>query len=507
MSMSESVARTAADFRDHVKKMQHYGEALSLMYWDLRTGAPRLGVELRSDAIATLSDEVFRMSTSDRMGEYLAVLTDSAVYPTLDRVLQRAVEEAKREFERSRKVPAERNRAYVMLASQAESVWEEARAKNDFAMFRPYLEQIVAMKQEFIDYWGYQANKYDTLLDIFEPGVTVAELDQVFGQLRKDTVDLVQAIAHSGRRIDETPFERHYDVAKQREVSRILLESMGYDFAAGRLDETLHPFESAINRYDVRVTTKYLPNDVRSNIFSVIHEGGHALYEQGISPDLIGTGLCGGTSFGIHESQSRFWENMIGRTREFWEFHYPQLLEIFPTQLADVALEDFYRGVNVVRPSLIRIEADEVTYNLHIMIRYEIEKGLINGDLHVADLPGIWREKMHDYLGVTPDTDADGVLQDVHWSGGDFGYFPSYALGNIYAAQFRHTLAKEVPDYLEQVRRGNLSVIRDWLKGHIHQYGAVLKPAEIVQQVTGEPMNGKYLVEYLREKFGALYGV
>lgn len=330
MSVSQTIDQTADEFRNYVKKMMHYQEALGLMYWDLRTGAPRKGVELRSDAIATLSDEVFRMSTSDQMQSYLDVLTDMEVYPSLDRVLQRSVAEMKKEFDRSRKVPAERNRAYVLLTSQAESVWEDARDQNNFAMFQPYLEQIVAMKTEFIDYWGYEQNKYDTLLDMFEPGITVAQLDQVFGQLRTDTVNLVQAIAHSGRRIDETPFLRQYKVDKQQQVSRMLLESMGFDFTAGRLDATVHPFASAINRYDVRVTTKYLPDDVRSNIFSIIHEGGHALYEQGISPELIGTPLCQGASMGIHESQSRFWENMIGRTREFWEFHYSQLLGHFP---------------------------------------------------------------------------------------------------------------------------------------------------------------------------------
>lgn len=485
----------------------HYHEALELMHWDLRTGAPKKGLEIRSEAIGTLSDELFRLSTSDELADYLSALSEPAVFATLDRVWQRTVEEVKHDLDRSRKIPAERNKAYVVLTSKAETVWEEARAESNFEMFRPYLEEVVAMNIEFAEYWDSAANKYDTLLDMYEPGMTTTQIDEIFSGLRSETVRLVQAIADSGRRIDESPFLRNYDIDKQREISRILLTAMGYDFAAGRLDETVHPFQTSINRFDARVTTKFLVDDVRSNIFSTIHEGGHALYEQGVSTDLIGTPLCGGASMGIHESQSRFWENMIGRSREFWAYQYPNLLKLFPAQLAEVSLDDFYRGVNVVQPSLIRIEADEVTYNLHIMIRYEIEKGLIGGQLRVADLPEIWREKMRDYLGITPDNDADGVLQDVHWSDGSFGYFPTYALGNIYAAQFRHALSVAIPDYMEQVREGNLGAIKHWLNVNIHQYGRMLKPAEIVRQVTGESIESSYLVAYLKEKAKAIYGV
>lgn len=505
--MSDSITSTVQAFRAYVQKMLHYQEALSLMYWDLRTGAPKKGAPLRAEAIGMVSGEVFRMSVSSEMENYIQRLSEPEVFLALDPVTKATLMEVRKDFDRSKKIPPERYEKFVILTSKAETVWEEARAKSDFALFKPYLEQIVQMTIEFVNYWGYQNNKYDTLLDLYEPGVTVAQLDHVFDGLRKETVGLVQAIVQSGRRTNVGPFLRHFDVTKQRELSRIMLQRMGYDFAAGRLDETVHPFESSLNRFDVRVTTKYLENDLRSALFSTIHEGGHALYEQGISTDLIGTPLCQGASMGIHESQSRFWENMIGRSRGFLESNYPAMLNLFPTQLADVSVDDFYRGVNDVQPSLIRIEADEVTYNLHIMIRYEIEKGLINESLRVADLPEIWREKMQDYLGVVPDSDANGVLQDVHWSGGDFGYFPSYSLGNIYAAQFRHTLQKELPSYEEEVRRGNLGIIKDWLNEKIHRHGKMLQPAEIVQQLTGEPIDSKYLVAYFKEKYGALYGI
>jgi carboxypeptidase Taq len=492
-------------FKAYVAKMLHYEEALGLMYWDLRTGAPRKGVELRAEAIGTLSAEVFRLQTAPEMGQFLDALSTPSTQAELDELHRAMVREIRKDYELNRKIPAERYKAYVILASKAESIWSEAKAASDFNMFRPYLKQIVDLKREFVDYWGYEENPYDTLLDQYEPGFTVKKLDEVFGELRTETVALLQAIQKTGRRIDEAKFSRTYNPVIQRELSLKMLEQMGYDFTAGRLDETEHPFETALNLYDVRVTTKYLPNDVRSALFSTIHEGGHALYEQGVSPKLIGTTLQAGVSNGVHESQSRFWENVIGRSRPFWEYNYQSLLNALPAQFADISLDDFYLAVNDVHPSLIRIEADELTYNLHIMIRYEIEKGLINNELLVKDLPDVWRDKMQEYLGVTPQNDGEGVLQDVHWSGGDFGYFPSYALGNIYAAQFTHALEQAMPNMWDQVRQGNLLDIKAWLNEHIHQHGRVLPPNELLEKVTGEPLTSKYLISYLKDKFGSIY--
>jgi carboxypeptidase Taq len=504
--VTQSTEQWVSDFKDYVRRMMHYQEALALMQWDLRTGAPKKGVELRSEAIGTLSGEVFKMRTSQQMEAFIDRLSQKDIYDSLDDITRVTLRDVKREYERNKKIPQERFQEYVVLASQAESVWEEAKDTNNFELFRPYLEKIVAMNIEFVGYWGYKDNKYDTLLDMYEPNVTTKQLDEIFGGLREETVKLVKGIVNTGRRVNSAPFQRQFAVDKQREVSRWLLKTIGYDFSAGRMDETVHPFMSAINHFDARVTTRF-EADPRSALFSTIHEGGHALYEQGVSADLVGTPLCEGASMGIHESQSRFYENMIGRSREFWEANYSQLLEYFPSQLADVSMDDFYRAINDVQPSLIRIEADEVTYNLHIMIRYEIEKGLINETIKVADLPAVWREKMKDYLGIEPADDATGVLQDVHWAGGMFGYFPSYSLGNIYAAQFRHTLAKEMPDYMERVRQGDMMAIKGWLNDKIHQYGRLLTPREIVQKVTGEDINSKYLVDYLHEKYDALYGL
>lgn len=496
------------EFKAYVRKIVDYNEAVSLLFWDLRTGAPKKGVAQRAEVIGTLSAEVFRLSTSPQMEEYLHALSQPGVYPQLDRITQAMVREGKRELERNKKIPPDRYEAFVVLTSQAESVWEEAKHTSDFSLFQPYLEKIVAMTREFIDYWGYKEDKYDTLLDQYEPGMTVRQLDAIFAPLRERTVQLVQAIRQSPRpSVDVRPFQREYDPLKQREFSLFLLEQMGYDFQAGRLDETVHPFEITMNQRDVRVTTRFERHELRSAIFSTIHEGGHALYEQNIAPALAGTPLSSGASLGIHESQSRFWENIIGRSYAFWQRYYPDLVRVFPAQLADVSLDDFYRGINVVEPSLIRTEADEVTYNLHILLRYEIEKGLIRDDLRVADLPGVWAEKMKEYLGVVPDNDGEGVLQDVHWAGGSFGYFPTYALGNIYSAQFAHALSQEMPDYQERIRQGDLRSIQQWLKEKIHQHGKLLTPAEIVQSVTGEAINPQYLLAYLEQKYKPLYAL
>ncbi|MBD0380453.1 carboxypeptidase M32 [Paenibacillus sedimenti] len=508
MSVSVQENQTKLDsFKAYVRKMKQYEEAIALIYWDMRTGAPKKGIETRSEVVGELSTEVFRMSTSDEMGAYLDYFIQPEQLDQLDSISRKMVLECKKEYDRSKKIPAEKYQAYVVLTSQAESMWEEAKHKSDWAMFQPYLEKIVATTKEFIELWGYEGNKYNTLLDMYEPGMTVDKLDQVFGALRDKVVPLLQRIQASPNQPDRAFLNQQFEISKQKQFSLSILKQMQYDFEAGRLDETVHPFATALNPGDVRITTRYLPNDITSALFGTIHEGGHALYEQNISKDLVGTNLCTGTSMGIHESQSRFWENVIGRSKAFWNRYYGELQSIFAGQIDDVDVDTFYRAINHIHPSLIRIEADELTYNFHIMIRYELEKGLINGTIEVADLPQAWNAKYEEYLGVVPSNDGEGVLQDVHWSGGAFGYFPSYSLGNMYAAQFNNTLRKELPNFDELVEAGNLVPIKEWLSDKIYQYGKLLTPNEIVKQVTGEELNPDYLVQYLEEKYKAVYGI
>ncbi|WP_139489467.1 carboxypeptidase M32 [Brevibacillus dissolubilis] len=505
--MSSTFEKQVKGFHDLSKRTFSYIHALNVLHWDLRTAAPRKGMDPRSEMIGVLSGEHFKLSTSSEMGEYLQALSEPATYEQLDPVTKKLVELTKKDFERSKRVPPDRYQEFVVLTSQAETVWEEARANNDFKMFQPYLEKIIAMTLEFIDYWGVKTSKYDTLLDQYEPGMTTDVLDGMFKVLRDKSVPLLKALVESGNRPDTSFLQQPFDVAQQEAFSRFVVERIGFDFQAGVLAKSTHPFCTSFGPNDVRMTTRYDENDIRDSFFSTIHETGHAIYEQNINPELFGTLLCDGTSMGIHESQSRFIENILGRSLPFWQHFYGDLQNHFPTQFKDVSLEQFYRAINISEPSLIRTDADELTYNLHIMVRYEIEKGLISQELNVADLPGIWNEKYKEYLGIDVPNDKMGVLQDVHWAGGSIGYFPTYSLGNVYAAQFTNTLKKEITNYDELVSRGEFAPIIKWYNEKIHQYGKLKDPSELVVEITGEQANAQYLVEYLEQKFKSVYGL
>ncbi|MCY9515871.1 carboxypeptidase M32 [Paenibacillus apiarius] len=504
--MSTQNQSVLQQFHNITGKLKSYEEAIGLMQWDLRTGAPRKGAEQRAQTIGVLSGDMFKLSVSDEMGSCLDALEQPDQFQALTAADRKMVTDARKEFNRSRLIPPELYQEYVVLTSHAETVWEEAKEKADFDMFKPYLRDIVAKTQQFIDYWGVKDTRYDTLLDMYEPGMTVAKLDETFGQLRDSLVPLVQSVQASSQPEFEFLY-RECPIEGQKAISLQLLKEMGYDFDAGRLDESVHPFMIGLNPGDARITTNYKTDDVASAIFSSLHEGGHALYEQNISKEFAGTPLSSGTSMGIHESQSRFWENVVGRSRPFWQHYYGLLQNTFPTQLQNVTEDMFYRAINRVEPSLIRIEADEVTYNLHIIIRYEIEKMLFNDELSVDELPRVWQEKYESYLGVRPQNDGEGVLQDVHWAGGGFGYFPSYSLGNMYAAQIMNTLRKAMPSFDDTIAQGQLLPIKEWLSEQIYQYGKLLTPSEIIMKVTGEALNPQYLVDYLTEKSKDVYGM
>ncbi|RUS45784.1 carboxypeptidase M32 [Cohnella sp. AR92] len=492
-------------FRELMKQIKQYEEILATIYWDMRTGAPRKGIELRSEAYGTLSAESFRIATSPEMGELLAALSQPEVLGTLGPIDRKLVEETSKDYERNRKLPPELYREYVVLTSQAESAWESAKENNDFPGFAPYLEKIIEFNRKFIELWGVKGTPYDTLLDIYEPGMTTTKLDRLFGELRARLVPLAEKIAAQGDKPDTGFLKGTFDIAAQKKLSQFVLNQMGFDFEAGRLDESAHPFASGLNPGDVRITTKYYANDLISALFSTIHEGGHALYEQNIAPELAGTPLCTGTSMGIHESQSRLWENMVGRSLSFWKRYFPDLQKHFPGQFEHIDAEQFYRGINVVEPSLIRIEADELTYNLHIMIRYEIEKMIFNEGLTAKELPEVWNAKYKEALGVVPGSDAEGVLQDVHWSGGSFGYFPSYSLGNMYAAQILNAAKKLKPDLEDRIAAGELAPLKDWLTEGVYRHGKMKEPSEIIQEITGEALNSQYLCDYLETKYNDVY--
>lgn len=506
--MSEEAVKPEAAitaFRELITQIKHYEELLGVVYWDMRTGAPRKGLAQRSEAVGTLSSEVFRLSTSAELGELLDTLSAPQALETLNAIDRKLVRETKKDYERNRKIPPELHREYVVLTSQAETEWEEAKAKRDFKGFLPTLKRIVEYNRRFIELWGVKGTPYDTLLDMYEPGATTAELDRLFGELRQRLVPLAERIASQGETPDTSFLEGRFDKAAQKRFSLYILGQMGYDFEAGRLDESAHPFATGLSTGDVRITTRYLEDDLTSALFGTIHEGGHALYEQNVDPALNGTSLCGGTSMGIHESQSRLWENMIGRSRGFWERYLPELKKEFAGLLDGTDAEAFYRGINVVSPSLIRIEADELTYNLHIMIRYEIEKMLFNEGLEPERLEEVWNAKYKEALGVEPSHPGEGVLQDVHWSAGLFGYFPSYALGNMYAAQMLKTAERELPDLAADIAAGRLAPLKAWLTERVYRHGKLLEPAEIIERTTGEALQSGYLCDYLEVKYKHIY--
>ncbi|WP_407926432.1 carboxypeptidase M32 [Aquibacillus kalidii] len=490
------------DFLELLKEQNAYKESLALIQWDLRTKIPKSGMEQRSEVIGILSQKLHNLSTSSEMKGFI----DSLKGKTDNKIIQKAVEECEEEYERNRKIPNDEYKEFIMTRSKSETVWQEAREKNDFSLLQPYLEKLVAFNKKFAEYWGYEKNIYDALLHMYEPGVTTELLDKVFSELRSSLTELVEKVNKSSVKPNPSLVKQHFPKDKQEKFSLEILKRMGYDFDAGRLDETIHPFAITLNQGDVRVTTRYDEDDFRMAIFGTIHEGGHALYEQNISKELSQTPLADGTSMGIHESQSLFWENFVARSEEFWGNHYDLFKSIAPESFQAVDLKDFYLAINEVKPSFIRIEADEMTYALHIMIRYELEKALINSEIEVKDLPELWNQKMEDYLGIRPNSDKEGVLQDIHWSAGDFGYFPSYALGYMYAAQFYHVMKKEF-DVDTVIKEGNFTEIKQWLTKNIHQYGKMKKPLEILNDVTDESLNPQYLVDYLTEKYSKLYNL
>ncbi|MEN2766214.1 carboxypeptidase M32 [Ornithinibacillus xuwenensis] len=495
-----SISQNQSEFQEYLKEMNAYREAITLIQWDLRTKIPKKGVEQRSEVVGYLSHKLHQMETSDKMKSFIDALNEQ----TNDEVLQKTVLECLDTYEKNRKIPDEEFREFVMLQSKSESVWQEAREKSDFGLFQPYLEKLVDFNKKFANYWGYEENIYDALLHNYEPGVTVKTLDQVFPKVRESLTGLLSKIQSSTVKPDSTILNTHFPKQGQKEFAIEILKRMGYDFESGRLDDTIHPFAITLNINDVRITTRYDEQDFRMAVFGTIHEGGHALYEQNISNRLAGTPLASGTSMGIHESQSLFWENFLGRNKVFWDSHYELFKKYAPKHFDNISLHDFYQAVNEVKPSLIRIEADELTYPLHIMVRYELEKALINSEIEVKDLPHLWNEKMQDYLGIKPSNDREGVLQDIHWAGGDFGYFPSYALGYMYAAQFNNKM-KDAINMDDVIQSGDFTKIREWLTENIHQYGKMKKPLQIVEDVTGESLNPDYLVSYLTEKYRNIY--
>jgi carboxypeptidase Taq len=491
---------------DHSRETALLHSVEQLLAWDQRTCIPPKGHPYRAAQLTLLARLIHERDTDPRVGEHLALVegTDLGADPESPEAVN--TREWRRHFERAVRIPPELAVALAQAAAEGQTAWEEARPKNDWPSFQPFLERLVSLSRLQAEALGYATEPYDALLDGYEVGETAAGLEVLFTNLRPSLVELLDAIRGSSFIPDEAVLHRLYPQPLQEQFSREAVARIGYDFEAGRLDPTAHPFSTGLGPRDARITTRYDEHFFNSAFFGTMHEAGHALYNLGLPPEHWGTPRGQDVSLGIHESQSRLWENLVGRSLGFWRSFFPRAQELFPA-LKDVDLEVFHFAINRVGPSLIRVEADEVTYNLHIIFRFELERSLINGDLEVRDLPEAWNAKVQEYLGLTPPDNRDGVLQDVHWSAGLFGYFPTYTLGNIYAAQFYARAAGEVGGLEESFARGEFAPLLQWLREHIHSQGSRYRPRDLVRRVTGEDLNSRFLQEYLNSKFKDLYGL
>jgi len=483
--------------------MNVLSSALSLLGWDQQTHMPPNGIAARSQVSGRLSKHLFELTVAPEFGETIEALK-SETSLTIEE--QASVRDMDKLHRRRKAIPAELIEEVAIARSQAQAAWAEAREKSDFSIFEPLLVRMVDYSRRFADYFGYEEHPYDGLLEDYEPGMTVTKLKGIIEPLREQLVPFMKRLAAEGTPPDTTPIEGSFGVDIQRELARRALEIVGYDFESGTLDDVPHPFTTTIGFNDVRVTNRYLENHLTSGLYGGLHEGGHALYNQGMPENLYQLQLNGGASNGIHESQSRMIENQLGRGLPFWKYFQPILAEFFP-KFSDVTPETLYKAVNVVEPSFIRVEADEVTYNLHIMLRAELEAGLIAGEIQVADLPRRWNEGMENYVGVTPPNDALGVLQDVHWSMGYFGYFPSYMLGNLYASQMAVKIRQDLPDLDDRIAAGDIMVLINWLRENVHQLGGVYKPDELMNKITGTSLDSSHFVRYVEEKYSDIYGL
>jgi carboxypeptidase Taq len=489
------------------KEANLLGSCASLLDWDEQTYMPRQGTGNRAEQLALLARLRHEMVTAPEVGRLLEEVEGSTMVRDADSVAAANVREIRRSYDRAVKLPKELVEELARVTSLAKQAWQDAKKQKDFAHFEPWLEKIVKLKRQEAEAVGYRGAPYDALLDEYEPAATTAEISQTFAGLREELVPLVGAIMTSGRQPNRGILEREYPVDRQEVFGQAAAAAIGFDFTAGRLDRTVHPFCSTIGPGDCRLTTHYDAHSFMKSFFSTLHEAGHGMYEQGLDPAHAGTPAGSAVSLGIHESQSRLWENQVGRSRAFWQHFFPRARQVFLEALRDVSLDEFLFAVNDARPSFIRVEADEATYNMHIILRFELEQALVRGDLKPADVPGAWNEKFQKSFQLTPPDDALGCLQDIHWSMGGIGYFPTYTLGNLYAAQFMEQARKDLSDLDADFRHGDFSRLKDWLNAKVHLPGQRYRAGDLCRRVTGKPLSHKPLVAYLRGKYGLLYGI
>ncbi len=488
-----------AQFKSWSQELTHLRGISSILAWDQEVIMPPRGAEFRAQQRATLAG----ISHSRLVDPALSELLDELENEDLQELDRASLREMRRQHEKAIRVPETLVRELEEISSIAYEHWVRARRDSDFSVFEPWLSRIIELKREEARCLALTDSAYETLMDEFEPAAKESQLEAVFSKIRPRLIELLHRI--EGSPVRPKNLEGVYPVKEQDAFGRKILTSVGFDWKAGRLDTSPHPFCVGLTPNDVRITTRHTENDFSRALFGMIHEGGHGLYEQGLDEANYGLPVCDSTSLGMHESQSRLWENQIGRSRSFWEHWYPELRKAFPGQLDHLSLDDFVLAINRVSPSLIRVEADEVTYGLHIIMRYEIEKKLISEEINAPDLPDVWDSKMEEYLGIRSSNAADGVLQDTHWSQGLIGYFPTYLLGNLYGAQLLNTASQEIPDLDSHVRSGNMLGLKEWLRVNVHHPGRTLSASDLISKITGEDLSADYFLDYLDEKYSELY--
>ncbi|MFH0928310.1 MAG: carboxypeptidase M32 [bacterium] len=487
--------------KEKLLEISHLSAAAALLSWDQETFMPKGSAGFRAATLSTLSGLIHSRVTALELVELIQRLTEAKAAGSLTEEEGHIVREIKRDVDRATKLPVEFVKEFSEATSLSIEVWQNARAKSNFSLFEPSLQKIVDLNKRYAEYMGYEDSPYNALLDGYEPNMTVAQLDEVFLDLKNFLVPFLAEVVATKTFTPEQKILGDFSEEGQKKFCEAIVERMGYDLATGRTDVSTHPFTIGMHPRDVRITTRYDLANIFPAVFAAIHEAGHAIYEQGLLEKHYGTPLGESVSHGLHESQSRLWENIVGRGRPFWEYFYPGLQEIFPKPFKELPLPDFLGAVNSVGPSLIRVEADEVSYNLHIILRYEIEKGLMDGGLEVKDLPEIWRAKTKEYLGLEVEKDSDGVLQDVHWAHGSFGYFPTYTLGNIWSAQI-YAAAKELnPGLEEDYKKGEFGRLKGWLNREIHAHGRAYSASEIIKRATGQEASATAYKDYLRTKY------
>jgi len=510
--MTETLFSSYKNLMNKAEGLSILQSAEAIVHWDMETMMPPKAIQLRSQQLALLSRIEHKMSTDPEIGALLGKIVRRPEYDRLDDVQKRNVHLIKKQYDEQTKLPEELVAEIAKQEAITVDVWKKAKAAKNFSMFKPELEKLVELKKkaaEILMEVKETATSYDALIDIFEPKMTAKTITEVFDELREGLVSLLRKCENASKQPDISVLKRKVPIDVQRKISKALAEFVGYDVeskeAGGRIDETEHPFTTGYYD-DVRITTHYHEDDLASSLFSVLHEAGHAIYDQDLKKEWMYQPVGSSCSMGFHESQSRFVENIIGRSREFWVYFLPKLKELTGNILSDVDLDKLVHAVNQVKPSKIRVEADEVTYCLHVIIRFNIERDLFADKIMVKELPEVWNQSYANYLGVKIENDSEGVMQDTHWASGLYGYFPSYALGNIYSGQILATMQKDLPNWKKQIEKGNFSPVKNWLITNVHTYGDLYDPPELIRKITGKKLNVKPYLNYLNEKYSKLYG-